>query len=282
MRQAPGVQQMQILVIDDCSDKDDPESVVRAYGGRVEFFRQPFNAGKAANYQTGLELSRGQLIHQLHGDDLVSDDFYQRMQDCFARWSDCGAFFCESIYIDEHGNAVGRTGREQISSGPLSDFAEVLYCTQRIQTPSMVVRRTVYEALGGFDYRLTACEDWEMWFRAALRFPIGFNAETTALYRVYQNNTSARSVLEGRRVALYRQAVEIMDSYAPADLQQKLADRRNRCSADYMELCGRLALRHAAFAAWTRLALQSLKYDFSGRRLARLLLQAARGFHTDG
>ena len=39
-------------------------------------------------------------------------------------------------------------------------------------TPCIVVRRSVYEELGGFDDRLACAEDWEMWVRVAARFPV--------------------------------------------------------------------------------------------------------------
>ena len=42
---------MQIEVVDDCSNKDDPEAVVKSVGrGRVEFHRKPKNAGAIANF----------------------------------------------------------------------------------------------------------------------------------------------------------------------------------------------------------------------------------------
>src|SRR5580704_17822873 len=62
MRQDPGPDQMEIEVVDDCSTKDDPETVVREAGkGRVMFHRKPKNAGATANFNTCIERSRGEL-----------------------------------------------------------------------------------------------------------------------------------------------------------------------------------------------------------------------------
>src|SRR5690348_4526227 len=53
--QSTGSEQMQIEVVDDCSTKDDPESVVRELGmGRVIFHRQPRNVGHTRNFETCL------------------------------------------------------------------------------------------------------------------------------------------------------------------------------------------------------------------------------------
>ena len=69
---------MQIEVVDDCSNKDDPEAVVKSLGrGRVEFHRKSKNAGPIANFNTCIERSRGRYVHILHGDDTVEDGYYR-------------------------------------------------------------------------------------------------------------------------------------------------------------------------------------------------------------
>ena len=80
LAQAEGSGGMQIEVVDDCS-VDDPENVVRQIGGgRVDFFRQSSNVGHIANFQTCLTRARGEIVHLLHGDDLVRPGFYEALQ----------------------------------------------------------------------------------------------------------------------------------------------------------------------------------------------------------
>ena len=56
-------------------------------------------------------------------------------------------------------------------------------------TPCIVVRRSVYEELGGFDDRLTLAEDWEMWVRVAIRFPIYYEERRPCLLRLHVTRT---------------------------------------------------------------------------------------------
>ena len=78
LAQGLGPDLMHIEVVDDCSNKDDPEAVVNAVGrGRVEFHRKPKNAGAIANFNTCLERSRGRYVHILHGDDTVLNGYYE-------------------------------------------------------------------------------------------------------------------------------------------------------------------------------------------------------------
>ena len=44
--------------------------------------------------------------------------------------------------------------------------------------------REVYEKCGGFDVKLDALEDWDLWIRYALKYPFKFVKKTTSIYRV--------------------------------------------------------------------------------------------------
>ena len=168
LAQDAGPDAMQIEVVDDHSTQDDPESVVREVGrGRVGFFRQPANVGITRNFATCIARSRGRLVHLLHGDDLVRDGFYASLQRAFDADPAIGAAFCRQIFVNGNGDWIDLSPLEQPRSGRLEGALERLATEQRIMTPSIVVRRDVYEALGGFDDRLRCSEDWEMWVRIA-------------------------------------------------------------------------------------------------------------------
>jgi GT2 family glycosyltransferase len=166
---------MQIEVVDDHSS-DDPASVVQAVGrGRVGFYRQPHNVGHARNFNTCLARSRGQLVHLLHGDDLVLPGFYERLGEQFDRWPEVGAAFCGYQAIDEVGSELA-VGRPVIPlAGVVPDFFDMIATGQCVHPPGIAVRRAVYEQVRGFDERIAAYgEDWEMWSRIAASFPVSY------------------------------------------------------------------------------------------------------------
>ena len=168
----PGPEAMQIEVVDDHSPADDPEEVVTRLGqGRVAFHRQPENVGVVGNLNTCLQRARGELVHVLHGDDLVLDGFYRTSTTA------CGSIPMPAQRIAATSTSTRTTAwldvapHEPASSGILTEGARFLAAEQRVMTPCIVVRRSVYEQLGGFDTRLACAEDWEMWVRVASRFP---------------------------------------------------------------------------------------------------------------
>lgn len=227
LAQDPGPEHMQIEVVDDHSTEDDPKAVVTELGkDRVGFYRQPENVGFIRNFEACLKRARGRLVHLLHGDDYVRDGFYRRLQAAFEEHPDVGAAFCRHIYMDEQGHWQSLSPLERSDRGILEDWLPKIASGQRIATPSVVVRRAVYETLGGFDRRMfCAGEDWEMWVRIAAHYPVWFEPEPLAVYRMKRSGAlTEQAGHTNRLVQDMRLATDIIGSYLPEHLPEQQAD----------------------------------------------------------
>ena len=234
LAQDPGSEVMQIEVVDDHSTRDDPAAVVEELGrGRVGFYRQPQNVGHVKNFETCLQRSRGKLIHLLHGDDCVRDGFYRKLQRGFEKKPEIGAAFCRHIHMDEQNHWTWISWLEQPESGVLDNWLERIAVEQRIQTPSIVVRREVYERLKAFDCRLRWCEDWEMWIRIAAHYPVWYEVEPLAVYRVHSVSTTGRYVRAGENIQDLRKGISMVRQYLPDECADKFAKRALKNYAFY-------------------------------------------------
>jgi glycosyltransferase involved in cell wall biosynthesis len=241
LAQDPGLVLM--IVVDDCSTQDDPEAVVKELGrGRVEFCRQPQNVGVPQNFQTCIEKSRGYLVHQPHGDDVVRSGFYQKMQNLFQQYPEIGAAFCRTIMMDEEGRGEWISSLERAETGVLpADWLQKIAYLCRIPTPSMVVRREVYEHLGGFDHRLRTTEDWEMCVRIAANYPITHEVEPLALYRKRSVSNMHSNMQNGKHAENMYKAIEIFESYlgdrVPASIYQNAKQNCAFTALDAADAC---------------------------------------------
>jgi glycosyltransferase involved in cell wall biosynthesis len=192
LAQDPGPDQMQIEVVDDCSTKDDPQAVARDAGrGRVAFYRKPGNAGATANFNTCVERSRGSLVHILHGDDYVAGGFYEAMAKAALELPDCGLFASRCFIVDEDGVIAGVTQRlPALEKG--GRVASSFYYENPIQCAGVVVRRSVYERLGGFLPSLAHTADCEMWSRAVAEAGGFVSTQVLAFYRAFPGNDTGR------------------------------------------------------------------------------------------
>ncbi|HSR19235.1 MAG TPA: glycosyltransferase, partial [Ignavibacteriaceae bacterium] len=221
-----GKENMQIEVVDDCSDLDNPESVVNEIGkNRVNFFRQTYNVGTIKNFETCLLRSRGKIIHILHGDDCVCDCFYNVMSKAFEENPEIGAAFCRQIFIDEKSNWLSLSPLEETQRGILPNALERLAKEQRIMTPSIAVRREVYEKVGSFDDRLICSEDWEMWVRIASQYPIWYEPMPLALYRIHNDSNTGRHIRSGEEMKYNCFAIKIFQSYLPEAAADKITNQ---------------------------------------------------------
>lgn len=258
LTQDPGVEEMQIEVVDDASTDVDVSALVSRIGkGRVLYFRQPGNVGSLWNFHTCIERARGTWVHILHGDDLVLPGFYDRMRRLVTKFPSLGAAFCRYSYIDEKGRVLYCHEPEMDREGILEDWTVKLAQRQRIQYAAMVVRREAYEKLGSF-YGVEYGEDWEMWMRIAARFDTGYVPEVLASYRKHARSISGQSFVTGRNMVSLDWVMRRIRTYLPEPQREGVWRASRRFYAHY-------AMRVAS-SLWSR---------FKDRRAAEAQAAAA-------
>ncbi|WP_062291799.1 glycosyltransferase [Nostoc piscinale] len=226
LTQDPGLEQMQIEVIDDCSTKDDPETVVKDIGqGRVSFFRQQQNVGATANFNTCIQRAKGEWIHILHGDDTVLPNFYSRLRQGIEQDPTVGAAFSRYLHIDESSNWRLMSHLERETAGTLPNFWQTLAVINRVMTPCIVVKRSVYEDLGGFHPELIHAADWEMWRRIAVNYPIWFEPQPLACYREHSSSDTSRLTRSGANLIDICKSIDIAESYLPEQISVQLSNQ---------------------------------------------------------
>ena len=149
---------------------------------------------------------------------------------------------------------------------------------QQIMTPCIAVRRDVYEKLGGFDRRLKCSEDWEMWVRIASQFPVWYDPEPLALYRMHPQSNTGRHIRSAGDMAYTRMAIDIFKSYIPAELAEEVAASARRTYAlSALDIARRL-LNDGDWAGCLAQMREAFRFDPSFRTLGRALrLLASRG-----
>jgi glycosyltransferase involved in cell wall biosynthesis len=230
--QAPGIDQMQIAVVDDGSTDGDVKELVNRIGkGRIEYFRHERNMGSLASFETCLNRARGKLIHLLHGDDKVRNGYYKKIGNLFEKYPNIGAAFCRYTTINEEGKVLWDHRKEMNEDGVLENWLYKIGSSQRLQYCTITVKREVYEKLGGF-YGVTYGEDWEMWVRIAAHHQVAYTPEILAEYRVHTNSISHRSYMSTNHVRDMHWVIDSIQKWLPDHLK---ADLRKKASRNYAE-----------------------------------------------
>ena len=277
LSQDPGPEEMQIEVVDDASTLDDPKPLVRRVaGGRVSFVRQPRHIGAFANFNSCIERSLGKWVHILHTDDFVLPGFYERLQASLESLDDVGAAFCRYTLVDEHEHRLWDSEPERPSSGTLAGFLEKIALSNRICCPAIVVRRSVYEKLGGFRLHLPYTADWEMWIRIAAHYPIWYEPATLAAWRIHSESATAALVRSVETIADERRVIEISRSWLPPNRAETISRKARELASLRALEAARGAFGKAEFKTGFGQLVGGLKCSVSPRVVKALFLLPVR------
>jgi glycosyltransferase involved in cell wall biosynthesis len=182
-----GPRQMEIVVIDDHSEHDDPAAVVSELGrDRVAFIAHDQNQGPIATFNDCVRHARGELVHILHGDDLVSDGFYEEVASLALTSPNSGLYATRFTFIDEDGRHTAES-RPLVEGSVADTFADA----NPLQFCATVVRRSAFESTGGFTPNLVHTADFEMWVRLSARVGLATSPKVLASYREFDAQHSA-------------------------------------------------------------------------------------------
>lgn len=182
---------MQIEIVDDASPMVDVAALVASWNLLdVTVFRRAVNGGLAACWNHCVERATGTWVHLLHQDDLVSPLFYRRMADAAERFPQAGMLFCRNVFLI--GDKSHLSCEEQAETGPIDGWLEKICSGQRVQCPAVVLRRSTYREVGGFDPTLRWIIDWEMWIRVAASTSVVYVREPLATYRMHAGAETGR------------------------------------------------------------------------------------------
>lgn len=161
----------EIIVVDDGSTDGTGPALAARYGDRIRYVRQD-NAGVSAARNRGLALARGRFLALLDSDDVWMPEKTERQVAWLEAHPDFGMVVCDVLRTDAERNAIDRfRRREQIVADGWA-LRDVLRHPALVPASAML-RREVYEDVGGFDTSLATAEDLDFHLRIARRWKIG-------------------------------------------------------------------------------------------------------------
>jgi glycosyltransferase involved in cell wall biosynthesis len=259
IQQDDGPDEMQIEVIDDCSEDDTASEVTRRVGaGRVTFHREPENRGLANAWNRCIERARGEWVHLLHQDDIVLPGFYDRLRKG-AEESRAGAIFCRHAVVNATGHWLVMSELHRESPGLLDDWHAKITVQCVIQCAAIAVRRSVYEQLGGFLPHLHYVADWEMWQRIASQFPVCFEPSILACYRLHPNSATSRLRLDAADTRDVREMIDLTATYHTPARGRALASKARLWWAQAAVLHARELLVKVGFSPAWRQIIEALR-----------------------
>jgi glycosyltransferase involved in cell wall biosynthesis len=157
------------------------------YGVRI-VVTPPRNLATSRN--NGMKAATGQWVTFLDDDDLYAPTKVQRQVET-AETTGAGVVTNSWIRFNELGPLAKWTPHPDKHLPPGLSYPQALM-TGNFVSNGLLVRADIMNELGGFDEKLDACEDWDMWRRISYRYDIFYIDEPFVHIRVHSSNMSSR------------------------------------------------------------------------------------------
>ena len=124
-------------------------------------------------------IARAEFVAFLDSDDLWMPDKLQRQLAFMRQHPGCVIAQTQELWL-RNGRRVNPGRRHRKRPGDI--FVDSLR-TCLISPSAVMMRRELFEAVGGFDERLEACEDYDLWLRLLIDHEIGLLDEALVIRR---------------------------------------------------------------------------------------------------
>ena len=161
----------EVIVVDDGSTDGTGDLLRERYGARIRYHWQP-NAGVSAARNTGMAMARGRYLALLDSDDAWLPD-KTRLQAAFLdAHPHIGMVVCDVERVGPDGAPIDVFRRRDVTPRDGWVLGELLPNPALVPASAML-RREVYEDVGGFDPALRTAEDLDFHLRVARRWQLG-------------------------------------------------------------------------------------------------------------
>ncbi len=176
------------LVIVDDGSTDDTQKVLRAYQSdpRIRVIHSD-RLGQTRAKNLGVRLSRADKLAFLDADDAWFPTKLERQLELMT--PDVGAVYCAREFMDGNGDRIDRPNTLAPYSGTVLDqlFVQNFVCFS-----STMIRRSVYDHVGGFNPLLDLAIDYDFWLRIAQHYEFQYVPEVMVRYRTGHGNLSQK------------------------------------------------------------------------------------------
>jgi len=213
----------EFIIVDDGST-DSTRDILEEFKEELVVIRQT-NKGVSAARNKGVASSRGTLIAFLDSDDLWKPEKLALQVAFFASNPETQICQTDEIWIRK-GKRVNPKKCHQKPSG----MVYVPSLSLCLVSPSAVMmKKDLFESVGGFDENLPACEDYDLWLRIGCRYPVPLIAQKLVIKRGGHDDQLSRAPgLDKYRIMALKKNLE-MGNLTSSQYQKTVDKLKEKC-----------------------------------------------------
>ena len=207
----------EIIVVDDGSTDNTQEIIENKYKNKVRYYYQE-NKGAPAARNKGIKKSKGEYLSFLDADDYLTESSIENRLTVLEQNKSIAWVYSKWLYLDTQGNIIFNAFRDAPflykdkckGNVFLAMLGGALICT-----PTVLVRKICVEEIGGFDERLTALQDYDLWLRVSHLYPIEYIDEVLAYVLIHEGSISTTQSAYPSRAIINEKIEKNYGGYLP-------------------------------------------------------------------
>lgn len=239
---AQGYENLQVILLDDTSTDGSPSRIQELIADKadVTFLPHEKNHGYTATFNEGLALAKGKYIIDFALDDIMLPGFIEKSVEALeAAGNSYGVSFTDAAYIDAQSTEIDQHAallkkKGLVSTMPQGDIFEMVLKRYFICTPTMVIRRVVFDRIGGYDESL-AYEDFDFWVRSSRYFRYVYTDEVLMKKRKLETSMSANRYRHWQNEQLSSVFRVCEKAFALCKTKSELKALRTRVAYEYRQ-----------------------------------------------
>lgn len=166
---------LELIIVDDASNDGTDKYIGQIKDSRLRYVRLEKNLGPAGARNAGVNAAKGKYIAFQDSDDEWDENKLAIQMEALTNSADCDLVYCAMKQVDKGDKVVdiipSKKLSEEFTKGNIYEFL-LTYCL--ISTQTILVKKSLFQKLGGFDETLKALEDYDFSLKYAKSYSVEY------------------------------------------------------------------------------------------------------------
>lgn len=181
---------LELIIVDDGSTDDSFEALDGLNDGRIRVVRNKQNLGLVESRNIALAHAQAPLIACLDADDIALPTRLEKQVARFEADPNLALLGSQAYLVDAQGKPFGVVDVPSSSQ----EIRRTILRHNNIVQSSVMARRSVLNAVGGYPRDFSLAEDYALWLRVIMDYKVMNLAERLVCYRIHERQVSIQKL----------------------------------------------------------------------------------------
>ena len=158
-------------IIIDAYSTDGTKKIIKKYKNHINYFLSEKDNGISDGWNKGIKQCTGEFIQILNSDDYIPKNKITESIECFKKNTNASYVFGDLIIVNDNSEPLYKI------KGDKNYSKEVEYWTPRINHPTLMAKKNIYDKYGLFSEEYKIAMDYEWLLRIHKKGAIGYYSE---------------------------------------------------------------------------------------------------------